>query len=466
MRAASKRFAHEEFGRAELGDTRLTSRLVKVAARAYDRGGTVAAVFKRDCEREGAYDFLENRRVEADAITASSVAATLDRIESQPYVVVPVDGTSVQVVDRERVRDFGRIGTDNNGARGLKLVDALAVLPCGSVAGWLALRLWARPDVDPSLGKSEHELRKRPVEEKETHHWIEAIQAARVALDEGGVRGWFQIDREGDNHDLLSALRDTQHWWTVRGNADRSIQLQGVGVGKLRSELARRAVAFEYRLDVPPRSKRRTRRARMVVRTGSVTLRMRDRSAGGFTQLPVTVVWAREEGTTPGDEEPIDWLLYTNRPVETIDDARLVIRSYSYRWRVEDCHRTWKRGRCNVEATKLRSYAAVERWAIILIVVAARIERLKHLSRTTPDAPASIELSDFEIRALIALKYEGKPFEGTLTIGRAIKILAEFGGWANKYSGKPPGAVVLGRGLEYLEPAARLLERQARADGR
>jgi len=180
----------------------------------------------------------------------------------------------------------------------------------------------------------------------------------------------------------------------------------------------------------------------------------------------VNVVWAREEGTTPGGEEPIDWLLYTNHPVEDLDDARLVIRSYSYRWRVEDCHRAWKRGRCNVEATKLRSYAAVKRWAIILIVVAARIERLKHLSRTTPNAPASIELSEFEIRALIALKYEDKPFDGPLTIGRAVTILAEFGGWANKYSGKPPGAVVLGRGLEYVEPAARLLERQARARAR
>jgi hypothetical protein len=467
MRAASKRAALEEFGHAKLGDARRTCRLVLVAGEAFERGGTVAAVFKSKRGLEGAYDFLENPLVDADAITASSVQATLNRIESLPYVVVPVDGTSLQVVDRKGSCDFGRIGSDNHGARGLKLVDALAVQPNGAAAGWLALTFWARPDVDPSrAAKSEYELRKRPVEEKETQHWITSIKGARAALDERAVRGWFQIDREGDSHDLLSALRDTEHWWTVRGNVDRTIQLEGKNVGTLRSELASSATAFEYSLDVPARPKRRARRARMVVRVGSVRLRMRDRSTGRITRLPVNVVWAREEGATPAGEDPIDWLLYTNHDVESVNDARLVIQSYSYRWRVEECHRTWKRGRCNVEATQLRSYAAVKRWAIIQIVNAARIERLKYVSRTTPDAPASIELSEFEIRALIGLKYENKPFEGTLTIGQAVSILAEFGGWANKYSGKPPGAVVIGRGLEYLEPAARLLETQARSRAR
>jgi hypothetical protein len=150
-----------------LGDARLTSRLVQIAGRACDRGGTVATVFKRDREREGAYDFLENRRVDADAITASSVEATLDRIESSPFVVVPVDGTSMQVVDPKHCRDFGRIGSDDHGARGLKLVDALAVKPDGSVAGWLALTFWARPDLDSSLdARTDHERRKRPLEDR------------------------------------------------------------------------------------------------------------------------------------------------------------------------------------------------------------------------------------------------------------------------------------------------------------
>lgn len=465
MRQSTLRWASTEFGRADLGDTRRRERLVRVAARVYERAsGSIAAAFKRDKEREGAYDFVENRHVDADEITAASVQATLDRIERLPYVVVPVDGTSITITDRHRKRDFGRVGSNNNGARGLKLVDALAVQPDGTVAGWLALTFWARPDADSSA--SDHQLRARPIEEKETRYWVGAIEAARNALDERGVRGWFQVDREGDGHDLLTALQGTDHWWTVRGNADRSIEIDGGTKALLRAQLLSRRPAGEYLLKVPGRSqpKRTARTARMVVRVAEVVLRMRDRANHGrITRLAVTAVWAREEGTTPAGEEPIDWLLYTNVPVVSLQDALRVVRTYALRWRVEDCHRTWKTGRCNVESTQLRSFAAVKRWAIILIVIAARIERIKHLSRTTPDAPASVELSPFELRALVALKYEGKPPpQGELTIGQATRIIAEFGGWANKYSKtKRPGSVVLGRGLEYLQSAAELLEVQA-----
>lgn len=445
-----------------MGDQRRTERLIAIGARVCERArGSVASVFKRDREREGAYDFVENGHVDADEITAASVQATLDRVEKLPYVVVPVDGTSMAVVDRKGTRDFGRIGSDDHGARGLKLIDALAVQPDGVVAGWLALTFWARPDADPHDRRTQHQLRARPVDEKETRYWLQTIQAACAALDERGAQGWFQIDREGDNGDLLQALNATHHDWTVRGNADRSIQLEGADTDSVRAELLRRRPACTYRLRVTARPKRRARSARMVVRVARVVLRLRDRATHRITRLPVNVVWAREEGTTPAGEDPIDWLLYTNRAIDSVDDATLVVLQYSRRWRVEDCHRCWKSGRCNVEATKLRSFAAAKRWAIILIVVAARIERLKHLSRITPDAPASIELNEFELRALIDLHFEGKPPKTDLTIARAVAIIAEFGGWANKYSGKPPGSVVIGRGLEYLQPAARLLELQS-----
>jgi hypothetical protein len=82
------------------------------------------------------------------------------------------------------------------------------------------------------------------------------------------------------------------------------------------------------------------------------------------------------------------------------------------------------------------------------------------LSRVQPDAPASIELSSFELRALKTLKFGASVPDNEPTIGQTVLWLAELGGYANKYSGKPPGATVLGRGLRYLRPAARLLELQ------
>lgn len=449
-----------EFGHIELGDVRRTARLVAMATAACERpSGKVAAVFTGDRQREGAYDFLENPDVPTEEIVAGLATATVRRCAGLPFVFVPVDGTSITVVDRAAERDFGRIGSDKHGARGLKVIDALAVDPQGTPIGLLALSWWARSEErSPELGS--HARQARPLEQKETRFWVQTVQAAAAALDEEGIRGWFQIDREGDGRDLLLALCGTQHGWTVRGNADRSIELEGGDSGQLRAELARQTVSGIYRLQVVARPGRRARQASMAVRVGQVVLRLRDKATHRITNLPVTAVWAREEGTTPAGEDPIDWLLYTNHPVDTFDHALSVIWGYAQRWRVEEFHRTWKRGDCDIESTQLRSSAAVQRWATILAAVAVRIERLKRIARVDPKAPASVDLSSFEVLALKMLKFGASPPAAEPTISEAVLWLAELGGYANKYSGKPPGATVLGRGLKYLRPAARMLEIQ------
>jgi hypothetical protein len=455
----AEEWARSEFGDADLGDVRRTERLVAMGAVAVQRpSGKVAGVFNNDREREGAYDFLENRQVAVADVLASVAAATTARCEGMPFVFVPVDGTSITVVDKRHERDFGNVGNDTAGARGLKLVDALAVDPGGTPVGWLAMEFWARSPQRKIAPPGTHARRSRPLEQKETKHWVKAVEFAAQALDERNVRGWFLIDREGDGRDLLLTLRGTQHWWTVRASQDRSIEVEDGNVEAVRSQMAKRKIVGTYDLNVAARTGRRGRVARMVVRIAQITLRLRatrDRKAERFS---VTVVWAREEGTTPPKEQPIDWLLYTNRTVETAADAQLVVNGYSQRWRIEECHRTWKAGDCDVESTQLRSSEAVQLWAVILGAVAVRIERLKRLARRKPDEDANLELTPVEIRALTLLREADYGPVSSPTISQAVAWLAEMCGWTNKYSGSPPGATVIGRGLRYLRPAARMLE--------
>lgn len=454
------KWSARQFGGVELGDTRRNARLVQMGACACARpNGKVAAVFKENRDLQAAYDFLESELVEVEEIVGSMAAATAQSCRSLSHVFVPVDGTSVTVVDNEDAHDFGRIGSDSQGARGLKVIDALAVDPDGTPVGLLGLTWWVRSEQQsPPRGSARQ---KRPVEEKETRYWLQTVQHASRALHEQGVRGWFQIDREGDGRDVLLELAGSEHWWTVRGNADRSIELEGGDKEMLRAELSRQSIAGTYDLDVVARAgKRRARKARMAVRVAQVVLRLRDRKTSAITRLSVTAVWAREEGTTPAGEDPLDWLLYTNRPVASLDDARQVILGYAMRWRVEEFHRTWKRGDADVESTQLRSASAVQIWATILATVAVRIERLKRLARTHGELPASVDFSPYEIKALKLLKFGAHPPQPEPTVAEAVAWLAEMGGFAGKYSGKPPGATVLGRGLRYLRPAAQLLEIQ------
>ena len=456
-------WAEREFGGVSVGDSRRAARLVAVAACACDRpAGKVSAVFSTVKEREGAYDMLENEHFSHEALVDSMAEATASRCAGLRYVYVPVDGSSLTLPDHGQSKDFGAVGTNVQGARGLKVIDALAVDPDGVVVGWLALTYWTRsnePGARPAKGT--YARAARDVEDKETWHWIESIRAAKSRLDARGVRGWFQIDREGDGRDVLLELASTEHWWTVRNNTDRTISLEEGGVGHLREQLSPQSPQGSYDLEVSGTKKRRARTARMVVRVGRVALRLRDRRTRRITPLEVTAVWTRENGTTPADEEPIDWLLLTNYPVTTLEQAHEVIAGYATRWRVEECHKTWKSDGCNVEDTQLHSANAVMKWATILAAVAARIERLKRLARKHPDLPATVELAPIEVRALVLLKRRYKNAKESIrddpTIKDAVLWIAQLGGYTGKSSGGPPGALTIRRGLERLNAAVEML---------
>jgi hypothetical protein len=196
-----------------------------------------------------------------------------------------------------------------------------------------------------------------------------------------------------------------------------------------------------------------------MLRAARVTLRMRDKWARKQFELPMNVVWVQERSQRP---DRIEWLLLTDQPIVTIEQVMAVVRGYSVRWRIEEFHRTLKTGACNIEELQLHSSARVIRWATILSAVAARIERLKHLARTTPDIPASEELTKTELLALVLLKRRRKRATEVMpehpTISDATRWIAELGGYTGKSSGGPPGTVTIGRGLERLAIATELVD--------
>jgi hypothetical protein len=140
-----------------------------------------------------------------------------------------------------------------------------------------------------------------------------------------------------------------------------------------------------------------------------------------------------------------------------------VVFGYTQRWRIEDFHRAWKRGICNVEDTRLRARAHVIKWASVLAAVAVRAERLKHLSREQPARPASDELSKIEIDALLLLKRRNRKRTEVIPdtipdLETATRWIAELGGYTGKSSGGPPGATTIARGLERLQMAVDVLD--------
>jgi len=109
-----------------------------------------------------------------------------------------------------------------------------------------------------------------------------------------------------------------------------------------------------------------------------------------MSMLSLLVRWSRQK------EEPVSWMLLTTESVITMADAQLILRWYTYRWRVEEYHKILKSG-CQVESYRL-SGSSMEVLLGFLTVIAAQLLRMTYLHRTQ-EAPASIVLRPVQISA-------------------------------------------------------------------
>jgi hypothetical protein len=337
----------------------------------------------------------------------------------------------------------------------------------------LAQRYWARqPRIRGRVKSADN--RRRPLREKETHHWLDVIREAAAHVDPRKL--WYVIDREGDSRTFLLTLSALGARFTVRSSWDRLLALRSNGRRTyLRARLGAAPLLGRYEVEVTAGYRRSARMARMELRSARAPLLLKDRWQHTESVLEVNVVWAREVGTTPAGERPLDWMLLTNAPVATREEALAIVRSYQARWRIEEFHKTWKSSHCKVEATQLHTMHAATIFAAMHATVAARAERLKHLARTTPDQPASVELTRSECEAVAVCAYQlanvplasggrrqhemAVPDPATMTIGLAVHWIALQGGYTGRTPTRgPPGAIVIARGLEDIVATAKTIE--------
>ena len=430
-------WSQEEFGGAKLGNALRTQRLVRIAAGvAQHPGGRVSEVFETSAEREAVYRHLSNGRVPVDGVASAAHMACAKRCAASgaPFAYVPVDGTSLNITDRTQDKGLGPIGPRSKKARGLQVMNAIAVAADGTPAGVCGQSYWAREESKASPA------RRRPFEERESRHWLEAMeQAERAFVSAGGdCMPWYQCDRGGDFQELLSWVHEHNALVTVRATHNRTVaDDQAI---RIRELLETQSAAGSYALPVIGGTKRKKRDATMEVRFCRAPIVIG--SGANTREIEMFAVLTREVGTTPPGEKPIEWLLLTTFPVESYGDATQVIFGYSQRWRVEEHHKSWK-SCCRVEDTQLRDFDSIVQWAIVLACVALRIERLKYLARNRPEAPADVDLNRDELDAIILLSRTTAYAAGdTPPIAVVVRWIANMGGYTGKSSGGPPGTVV------------------------
>lgn len=428
-------------------------------------GGKLTRVYEFGAELEGAYRFVESGDVSIDEMERARGEACARRLADSSVTIIPVDETSINLPEHRRTEKFGSVGTRSSGARGVHVMTAVALDHEGVVLGVLHQDRWLRSEeVAPPRrsGRSGKRNDPRPAEERESFAWLRVLDGCQAQLQEHApnARAWFQADQGADFWRVFAWAHDHDALLTARVGHPRVVYNRG-RKNYLDPWIESQPVAYRYQLELPERvgnPARAARTANLSVRFGTTTLRFA-MTTKKMLHIKLSVV-AVTEPRPPEDAEPIDWLLLTTYPVETEEDAALVIRNYTLRWRCEEFHRTLKTGACDIEASELESFESFSRWLIIASSVAARIERIKFLSRTQPDAPATVAYSKEEIEVMICLRLQHmvrnkpdyKPTE-IPPLHQMTRWVAELGGFRPSRTRGYPGTIVLSRGLAILETA-------------
>jgi hypothetical protein len=451
----SSHLIRREFAGAVLGDARLSERLVAVAetlAAAPDR--SLPQAMRSRSPLEAAYRFFGNERVTMRAILEPHLTQTCARIAPH-RLVLAVHDTSALEYPGERL-GMGPLGGVKH--RGYLLHATLAVTAEGlrQPLGVLGARTWARPETKRPKrnGRGMSGADYSRIALKESQRWAEQIEETEARI--GSVAQLIHIaDREGDAFPLLQSLHDKQRRFVIRASRDRRIEDDQEDVKLLGEACARALHVIEFEVPISPRRastiprlakthpERENRVARLAVSAITVNL-VRPNYLGRGHTLDVNVVYVRELDAPP-DTSPLQWVLYTSEPIDTLQDLLAVIEYYRARWLIEELFKALKTG-CQIEKLQLESYDSLTNALGVYLPVAWASLALRAISRTRPDAPATDVLSPTQLQVLRRFGSHKLPEQAT--VRDALLAVAVFGGYIPHR--KPPGWLVLARGMQDL----------------
>jgi len=396
---------------------------------------------------KAAYRFFKNERVTHAGIIGAQREATWTRVanDKPAVIVVAQDTTSVEYSGHPQTSGLGAL--ENEKMSGLFVHTSLAISEQGVPWGLVGQQVWVRPV--ESSGKR-HSRKQRPIADKESVKWLKGLPDIPEAVRAAGTKVVMVSDRESDVYEVLQACSERADLdGVMRVSWDRAL-----AEGDSRhvfEAIHAQPVQHTYRMHVQATAKRTEREALVEVRFTTLTLNPPDRPSGSPKLKPLTIsVVEAIEVQPPANEKPIQWLLYTTLPLNTVADALTVIRYYTYRWLIERFHFTLKSG-CHIEERQLQTEPRLERLLAVFSLVAWSLLWLTYQARLTPDAPASCALSDSEWHALSAyINRTTKPAPEP-SLRQAVRWIAQLGGFLGRRSDGQPGVKVLWRGWQRLQ---------------
>ena len=219
MGALLSSFGTEHFGQAQLGDKRLTDRLVAVADQLIRHPeGSFPDKFKNPADLDGFYNLMANPKVTHAKVLAAPCARTLQAMGEQEGVVLILHDTTVlDYSGLTAIAELGQIG-DGHG-RGYYCHNSLAVTPQRQVLGLVQQILHSRRRVPTGETKAQRQKRS----DRASRLWKAASQAIPAAPP-GHL--WVDVaDRGADILEFLDHEVEAGKHLVVRSQHNRLVKI-------------------------------------------------------------------------------------------------------------------------------------------------------------------------------------------------------------------------------------------------
>ncbi len=341
-------WASEEMGTADLGDERLDRRAELLLSRLGTRPNlSIPAACMGKAEMKAAYAFFDNEKVTFDKVLAPHMESTRARMAEHQVVLMVQDTTEND--GKRPEKQVAGMGLLDDARPGFLLHEMQAFTPEGTPLGTAWAEVINRTEgISHAPAAEKRRKRKQtPFAEKESVRWLTALQKAREVAQELPDTCCICVgDSEADIYELFAEPRgDRPVHWLFRACQDRAV-LSDEG-GCLRAQLLATPELYEAELKIrgrkamtavekrARRQNRETRHATVEIRAKTVTLRPPYRpEEEKLAQAQVNVVLVREPNPPEG-EEPIEWMLITTLPIDTLEQVRQVVEYYCVRWWIE-----------------------------------------------------------------------------------------------------------------------------------
>ncbi len=347
-----------------------------------------------------------------------------------------------------QIKGLGRVG--NGRDHGLFVHPTIAIeATSGALLGVADVRVWTRHK------RARPNYRAQPIEEKESHRWLESAARAKEVLSQARMVTVI-ADRESDIYEEWARLPDERCHLLTRASRDRSVE-----GGRLFSIADHWPERDRYTLAVPARAGQPARAAEVSLRFGAVTIkrpkRCSDRDAPA--EIGLWLVDIREIDDSSG--KPIRWRLLTTHRVETLEQARQIVAWYRQRWHIEQVFRTMKSDGLDIEASQITTAEALFKLAIMAVLAAAKIMQLVHARDGRVDRPATdvVPPAQLEVADALQSTLEGKtdlqknPYPRH-SIAWLAWTVARLGGWKGYPSERRPGPITMRHGWQRFEAIA------------